>query len=402
MRVLGRYLRRQVTAAVGFVLLGFLALFAFFDFINELDDVGRGAYGVTGAAMFVALGLASRTYEIMPIAALIGTVYALAQFAAQSEFTAMRAAGMGRRLALAALLKVGLGFVVFTAMVGEGLAPPAERLAQELRLSALGSAVGGQLRSGLWIKDSVRSADGALVRQRFVNIGELMPDATLRRVKIMEFDSDMRLAEIVEAERGEFRGPDSWQLSGVVRTRYQHGEIAPRAAAPSAPPNQAGSPPPLPLLLTQGSTPLLSAERDAPGELVWRSELNPGLLGVLMISPERMSAIGLFNYIRHLRENQQTTERYEIAFWKKMVYPLAVLVMMALALPFGYLQARAGGVGYKLFAGIMLGVSFHFLNGLFSHLGMLNTWPPLLAVAAPSLTAFVIAIGMLAWVDRTR
>jgi lipopolysaccharide export system permease protein len=158
----------------------------------------------------------------------------------------------------------------------------------------------------------------------------------------------------------------------------------------------------LPLLLTQGSTPLLSAERDAPGELVWRSELNPGLLGVLMISPDRMSAFGLFNYIRHLRENQQTTERYEIAFWKKMVYPLAVLVMMALALPFGYLQARAGGVGYKLFAGIMLGVSFHFLNGLFSHLGMLNTWPPLLAVAAPSLTAFVIAIGMLAWVDRTR
>jgi lipopolysaccharide export system permease protein len=271
-----------------------------------------------------------------------------------------------------------------------------------LRLSALGSAVGGQLRSGLWIKDSVRGADGALVRQRFVNIGELMPDTTLRRVKIMEFDPDMRLAEIVEAERGEFRGPDSWQLSGVVRTRYQHGEITPRAAAPSAPPNQAGSPPPLPLLLTQGSTPLLSAARDAPGELIWRSELNPGLLGVLMISPERMSAIGLFNYIRHLRENQQTTERYEIAFWKKMVYPLAVLVMMALALPFGYLQARAGGVGYKLFAGIMLGVSFHFLNGLFSHLGMLNTWPPLLAVAAPSLTAFVIAIGMLAWVDRTR
>lgn len=405
MKVLGRYLRKQVTAAVGFVLVGFLALFAFFDFINELDDVGRGGYGVAAAGIFVMLGLASRAYEIMPIAALIGTVYALAQFAAQSEFTAMRAAGMGRRRALGALLKVGLGFVLFTAFVGEVLAPPAERLAQQLRLSALGSAVGGQLRSGLWIKDSLRGPDGAVMRQRFVNIGELMPDTTLRRVKIMEFDPDMRLAEIVEAERGVFRGPDTWQLSGVRRTRYEHGQIPPRTGQGSPPQEvQAlvGVAPSLPPSLTSGPSPIVRADLDTVSTLSWRSELNPSLLGVLMIAPDRMSAFGLFSYIRHLRENQQTTDRYEIAFWKKMVYPLAVLVMMALALPFGYLQARSGGVGYKLFAGIMLGVSFHFLNGLFSHLGMLNTWPPLVAVVVPSLTAFVIAVGMLAWVDRTR
>jgi lipopolysaccharide export system permease protein len=121
-----------------------------------------------------------------------------------------------------------------------------------------------------------------------------------------------------------------------------------------------------------------------------------------MVMPERMSAINLFNYIRHLRENQQNTELHEIAFWKKVVYPLAVIVMMALALPFAYLQSRAGGIGYKVFAGIMLGVAFHFLNGLFSHLGLLNTWPPLLAVSIPSIAAFVVALGLLRWVDRTR
>jgi len=374
---LGRYLAREIATAVAFVLVAFLALFAFFDFINELDDVGRAGYSLAAAAIYVLLTLPSRTYEVMPIAALIGSVYALAQLAAHSEFTAMRASGLSRTRALGELVRLGAWIAVFTALVGEALAPPAERLAQELRLSSLGSAVGGQLRSGLWIRDSLRDTAGDVQRIRFVNVGELMPDATLRRVRILEFDQQMRLSEVVRAERGEFSGPGVWQLSGVTTTLY----------------HQVESDEPLPLLRT---------ERTSAATRNWTSELTPALLSVLMVTPERMSAINLFNYIRHLRENQQNTELHEIAFWKKVVYPLAVIVMMALALPFAYLQSRAGGIGYKVFAGIMLGVAFHFLNGLFSHLGLLNTWPPLVAVSIPSVVAFFCAVALLRWVDRTR
>lgn len=374
---LGRYLAREIATAVAFVLVAFLALFAFFDFINELDDVGRAGYSLAAAAIYVLLTLPSRTYEVMPIAALIGSVYALAQLAAHSEFTAMRASGLSRTRALGELVRLGAWTAVFTALVGEALAPPAERLAQELRLSSLGSAVGGQLRSGLWIRDSLRDTAGDVQRIRFVNVGELMPDATLRRVRILEFDQQMRLSEVVRAERGEFSGPGVWQLSGVTTTLYHPVE----------------SDEPLPLLRT---------ERTSAATRNWTSELTPALLSVLMVTPERMSAINLFNYIRHLRENQQNTELHEIAFWKKVVYPLAVIVMMALALPFAYLQSRAGGIGYKVFAGIMLGVAFHFLNGLFSHLGLLNTWPPLVAVSIPSVVAFFCAVALLRWVDRTR
>jgi lipopolysaccharide export system permease protein len=123
---------------------------------------------------------------------------------------------------------------------------------------------------------------------------------------------------------------------------------------------------------------------------------------VLLVQPDRMSGVNLFTYIRHLRENAQNTSQYEIAFWKKIVYPLAVIVMMTLALPFAYLQVRAGGTSYKVFAGIMLGIGFHFMNGLFAHLGLLNTWPPLVSVGVPSVVAFVMALAMLAWVDRAR
>lgn len=377
MLLVGRYLRREIVAAVAFVLLGFLALFAFFDLINELEDVGRGGYRLQHAVAFVLLGLPSHVYELMPIAALIGSIYALSQLASHSEYTAMRAAGLGRRRALGVVARVGLALAVLTALVGEVLSPPAERLAQQLRLSAIGGSVTGQFRSGLWVKDTARDQAGEVNLMRFVNIGELLPDGTLRDVRIFEFDAQMRLSRLLEARGASWGRGNGWELREVEEIRFTN--------VPAA-----------------GLAPAVGTRRATAPTLHWQTELRPEILGVLLVEPDRMSGLSLYSYIRHLRENAQNTSQYEIAFWKKIVYPLAVIVMMALALPFAYLQVRAGGTGYKVFAGIMLGIAFHFMNGLFSHLGLLNTWPPLLSVSIPSVVAFMLALGMLAWVDRAR
>ena len=377
MILMGRYLRREILGSVVFVLAGFLALFAFFDFVNELDDIGRGGYRLQHALTYVALGIPSRTYELMPIAALIGAIYALAQFASYSEFTAMRAAGLGRRRALAAVLSVGIWLALATAVVGELITPPAEKAAQAVRLGALGASVSSQFRSGLWVKDTIKEASGKVSRMRFVNIGELLPDTTLRAVRVFEFDPEFRLVELLSAARGHFLPPQSWVLEDVERTHFEPMRVADRTIA-------------------------LRAEREFQARREWASELTPDILGVLMLVPERMSAWNLAQYVEHLKDNRQRSDRYEIALWKKLVYPFAVVVMMALALPFAYLQARAGGIGYKVFAGIMLGVAFHFLNGLFSHLGLLNTWPAWMSACVPSLVALGLAMAMLAWVDRAR
>ena len=131
------------------------------------------------------------------------------------------------------------------------------------------------------------------------------------------------------------------------------------------------------------------------------SEVTPEILSVLFADPDRMSAYDLLAYTKHLEANNQRTDRYEIAFWKKIVYPLSIFVMMALALPFAYLHFRAGGVSLKIFAGIMIGVCFQLINSLFSHLGLLNTWPAFVTAALPSLLFMVLAVGALWWVERT-
>ncbi len=377
MTLIGRYLAREIVGAIVFVLAAFLALFTFFDFVNELDDIGRGGYRVQHALAFVTLNVPGHVYELMPIAALIGTIFALAQFASHSEYTAMRAAGLSRRRALVSITSVGALIALATVLFGELLTPPAERLAQQIRLGAMGGTIGAQFRSGVWIKDTLKDAQGTVKRLRFVNAAEVMPDTSMRAVRVYEFDPEFRLVEILNADSASFRPPSAWRMRSVQRTVFEPMRVA-------------------------DSTVALAAHRTQLAEHDWSSELTPEILGVLTLVPERMSAWSLFRYVQHLRENQQRADRYEIALWKKVFYPVAVIVMMALALPFAYLQSRAGGIGYKVFAGIMLGVAFHFLNGLFSHLGLLNTWPAWLAAGVPSAIALVMAMGMLAWVDRAR
>ena len=115
MNTLRRYVWREVAASTGFVLLALVALFAMFDLIKEFDDVGHAGYRPAHALAFVALLMPSRTYELMPIAALIGTIYALSKLAANSEFTIMRVAGLTtQRLAITIVLAT-LGNVALNA-----------------------------------------------------------------------------------------------------------------------------------------------------------------------------------------------------------------------------------------------------------------------------------------------
>ena len=380
MSVLQKYFTREVVRSVVFVLIAFLALFAFFDLINELPNVGRGGYRLHHAFAFILLGMPGYTYELMPIAALIGTIYALAQFAARSEFTIMRVSSMSTIMVGSMLAKIGVLFAVATFIFGEFITPYSTETASRLKLQAQGAALSQEFRSGLWAKDVIRTdgVKGEVIGSRFVNARQMQPDGTMVGVRLYEFDREFRLTALINAARADYRGANRWDLSKVNETRFTRvtGAVTDAGGASE-------------------SMATVTVERR---DLI--SEITPDILSVLFSDPDRMSAVDLHAYTRHLAENNQHTERYEIAFWKKIIYPFAVFVMMALALPFAYLQTRSGGVSLKIFIGIMIGVSFQLLNSLFSHLGLLNTWPPFATAILPSGLFLVLAIGALRWVER--
>ncbi len=356
MKVLRRYLSVEITSAILLVFAALLMLFAFLDLVHELNDLGRGNYRLLGIVVHVLLQIPMHIYELFPIAALIGTLFALAHLVANSEYTVMRISGVSvPRMALT-LVEVGLVFSVLTFVFGEFVAPPAEQFAQRLRMKAITGVIAQEFRSGLWVKDE----------RSFVNVTQVLPDAVLIGIKIYEFDTEHRLRAISLAQRGDYVSNNRWRLRGVVQTSFD------------------------------GSTTAVNRIAEAS----WRSVLEPGLLSVLMVAPEQMSAWTLYSYLQHLRDNNQQTSRYEIAFWNKLIYPFAVLVMMVLALPFAYYQQRVGGVGPKVFAGIMLGISFTMLGRLFTYLGLLSSWPPFWSALLPTLLFLSLAVGMMWWGER--
>jgi lipopolysaccharide export system permease protein len=355
-RTLERYLARQIYGATAFVLLGFLGLFAFFDLIRELADLGKVEYHLRQVFTFVLLSMPTHAYELFPVVVLIGTLYVMAHLASNSEFTVMRASGLSPARAGVALVKIGMVFVVLTFLIGEWVAPWAEEQAQKVKLRAMSSMIGQDLQSGLWFKD-----EGS-----FINVREARQTNLLSGVRIYDFDSDYRLRQITLAQRAEYAGKGVWRLHEVAQTSFT----------------------------TQGP------RTESRSQAEWRSRVSPDMLDALIVRPERMSAWALHKYTEHLAGNRQKTERYEIALWKKIFYPAAALVMMALALPFAYMQARAGMVGVKVFLGIMLGIFFHMLNSLLAHIGLLQDWPPVAAATMPSVAFLMAAVFMMWWVER--
>ncbi|WP_332847910.1 LPS export ABC transporter permease LptG [Massilia sp. S19_KUP03_FR1] len=393
MRVLQRYFAINIIQAVAFVLVALLALFTFMDLTSELPSVGKGGYLFQHAVIYVALLIPGHIYELMPIAALVGTIYAMAQFSSSSEFTIMRASSMSTRMAGGMLFRIGILFVAITFIFGELVTPRTAPLAEKLRLAAKGSTMTQAFRSGMWTKDIVHAdgVTGPVNGSRFFNVRQIRTDGTLVDVKLYEFDANMRMRSLITAATATFGGNNFWRLADVTETRFTNSRTLPAPGAPL--------PPGTTIQSAYGQeTAGVTTRKLATLEIA--SEITPRILSVSAADPARMSATELAVYTRHLAENRQETERFKIAFWKKLIDPLAIFVLMAMALPFGYLQARSGGVSLKIFIGIMLGVGFMLLNTLFSHLGVLSTWPAFVTAVVPSVLFLILALIAIWWVER--
>ncbi len=368
-------LYRDILGSVVFVALAFLSLFYFIDFVDELENVGRDGYTLAQAIGRGLLAVPGHFYELFPIAVLIGTIYAMARLAQSSEFTILRTAGLGPWRALRLLAVPGLVFALLTFVVGDYVAPGTERQALALKAGSRGGLSLGS--GGAWLKDRRPAATGQADTERniSVNVTAAAGSGELLGIRIFEFDADGRLRTRIAARSGRVLKTGQWALQEVERTDWPTPEAALRGSGLQI--------------------------QNLP-ELTWATALDAGVVASALLPAQTMSTLDLWRYVSHLADQDQAVQRQEIAFWKKALYPLACVVMVALALPFAYLHARAGGVSYKVFGGIMLGISFVLLNNASGHLGLLRQWTPWVAAAAPSGLYLLISMGAFAWLVRYR
>ena len=363
MKTIRRLLYGEVIWAVILVTLGFVTLFYFFDFVEELQAVGKyrdTGYTVAQALLYVALMLPSHLYELLPITVLIGTIFVMARLAQSSEFTILRTSGLGPWRALRALLLLGVGFVALTFAIGDYLAPIADKSAQLLKSRYQGRVTVG--KTGAWLKERQAYSHYA------VNVGALAPDGSMRNVRIFEFDNLGILVSMTEGDTAKFNKDDSWLLKNADHTEF-----------------------------TSSDTNASKVNRMTVEAFRWPTLISAEMVATAVLRPERMGTIDLFQYMRHLDAYGQTAQKYEIQFWKKVFYPLSCLVMVVLALPFAYFHFRSGSVATYVFGGVMAGISFVLLNNVLGDLGALRGWQPWLTAALPGLIYSIASLTAFSW-----
>ena len=367
MKTIRRFISREIFSAVLFVTLGFLALFFFFDVVDELRWVSSsgGGYTLSTALLFVALALPSHLYELLPIAVLIGTIYVMARLAQSSEFTILRTSGLGPGRALGMLLALGAVFVAITFAVGDYVAPLSDRAAQLVKARYLGRITTGT--TGAWLKERQGGHSYA------VNVRAIGPRGGMQNVRIFEFDSAGLLASQTQAQSAQFAADGAWTLEQVQRKTFY----------------------------TSGADQARVEQIEAP-TLRWPTQITADMVAAAVLKPDRMATLDLFHYIRHLEANGQSAQRYEIEFWRKVFYPLSCLVMVVLALPFAYLHFRSGSVTGHVFGGVMAGISFFLLNNVFGYAGNLQNWSPWLTAAAPGIIYSLLSLAAFGWLVLRR
>jgi lipopolysaccharide export system permease protein len=331
-----------------------VALDAFTALADELADVGRGSYTVASAFAHVAWTLPRRMYEVFPTAAVIGALAGLGALAPTAELTAMRAGGLSKaRIAGAATAAAGALLALVT-VGGETIAPWAERQAQSLAASALSEDLIALGRSGVWARDGSTLLNAAR--------GEARGDSvTLFELRVYEFDAAGRLQRISTAARGE-HGAGGWILHDVVRQTLGDDAVA--------------------------------TERFV--DYAWPSVLDPRVLTLSVVKPRHLGLADLASGIEYLDRNELDATEWRTAFWRRVFYPLNVLLLVLVALPFAFGTLRSGGLGKRLFIGILLALAWNIAQRATANVGAVYGLDPRLLQLLPA----AVLAGAAAWYFR--
>ena len=350
MRIIQRYFTITLLSNTLISLSVLVALFCFFSLIDQLEETGKGSYGVTQAITYVLLTVPRLAYELFPIAAVIGSMASLGMMAQHSELAVIRTAGISKAALSMVLLRSGLVLVGIALFIGEIVAPVCEEKAQHMRSMALTEQIALKTKFGFWARDG----------NSYINIRKVLPDGKVEQVYIYEFDDNDELRSSIHAERGQY-DEGKWLLEDIRQSTIsetvvssQHIELA-----------------------------------------SWDSLLEPEMVNLLVVNPEYLTFWGLLNYIDFLEQNAQNSQRFEQALWAKLVRPLSILAMIVLAVPLVRGTARTTAIGQRVFIGALIGIIFHILNQMCSHLGVVYELPAAFSVTVPTLVLSLVTIYLL-------
>jgi lipopolysaccharide export system permease protein len=349
MKRIDRYITSHILGLTGIVALALLAIHTFVTFVAEIDEAGQGGFGYRQLLAYTLWLMPSGLYALLPIIAMLGTLMGLGTLAAQSELTAMRAAGVSLLRIGSATLGAGVALGLLSVVLGDWLAPQGQLTAEALKSEARSGLRAGLGGRAVWLREG----------EHIVQIHRLLAEDHVALVDIYTLGPDLNLQAATHVEEGRYRD-GIWRFEGVRRT-----EFGPQSARVIEQPT-----------------------------MEWAG-MSPDVLRLFVLEADALSSAGLLRLIRYLDANNLDTAAYTLALARKVVAPLTVVAMMLFAIPFVLGPLRNTGAGQRLFVGVLIGLAFYVINEVTANTGQLYGWNPLVSAAAPTLAFALVALWRL-------
>ncbi len=338
--ILDRYIGQRILTASAMTLFTLTAVFSFFALVDQLGDTGRGDYGVMQAIQYVLLTIPRLSYELFPIATVIGSMTALGILANSSELTVIRTAGISQKRLAYSLLKIGVVFAVISILMGEMIVPIAEQNAKQKRSIALNQQIGMKSKYGFWLRDG----------NHYINIRKILPGNRIGEIYIYAFDEDRQLQSNIFAKHAAYN-QGQWVLHDILKTEITEKQI--------------------------------TNKRYATAE--WDVLLDPEIISRVAIEPQYLSTYDLINYMGYLEVNNQNSKQYAQAFWSKIINPFAIMGMMLLSICVVRCEGRSMQLGQRIFMGALIGIVFHFVNQVSGYFGIIYGVSSFLSICLPTI-----------------
>lgn len=321
-------------------MLVLLALAGLFEFIGQLEST-QGAYGIPEALLFTILRLPQLSFEMFPIAALIGALLGLGALANNSELVVMRTAGLSIAMLAGMVALSGTVLMIMMALVGEYIGPPLDYFARTMRDEARFEQEDRDFGSATWVKD------GPVI----LHLEKINSEFEFGTLYVFRFNDDNSLGAIARAENSGIDDSDKWILENVKETRFQNDSVQ----------------------VVESSVAVESFDLDAD------------MLGITLVKPVSLSARGLLTYIAYLKRNELDSQRYETELWSRIARTVTVIIMPVLALAFVFGSLRSAGSGGRLMLGVLIGLAYFLASEMLANSGQVFRLNPAVFAWLPSV-----------------
>ena len=357
MKILQRYILKQLSLNLAIVLLGLTSLFLIFDFMDRIDNIAAAgaSFGLTLEYFILKIPL---TVNLMiPVSMLVATLFTFGVLSRHSEVIAMRAAGLSIWWLARPCLMLALGMSLFSILLGETLVPLCTRRVREV----YNLDIQQKDKRGTYSQNDFWWRNG----DEFYSLSSFDSRSnTILGFASLKFGSDFSITRRTEAETARFVEPGlGWTLyqgSEFFVGRDQNVTVVPFRSI---------------------AIPLSQQPKDFYD---------------VRAEPDTMSFEQLRSFISEQRANGIKVEEYFAELYQKLSFPLVTAVITLVVIPFALRSSRNSSLAPSFSVALIVGFSYFIVHSFSIALGRAQIYPPLLSAwLANIIFAFIGAVLLL-------